>query len=111
MTGKEAKEAVLRCLDLADRKAEEEELATLGREELNVWIPEGTSGESLVADLAEVRRCLTEENALRMLDDLDIQGPEDGTGTVDEDMSAEECAQNVIQAFPRDAEAYLQTVG
>ena len=102
MTDQQYKATVANLLEKALTKAAAEELESLPREELNVWVPPMTNGESLVFDLISLRDYLTPEIAKGIADELEIEAP-DEMGALSEDMSAEEFATTLIDAIPMDA--------
>ena len=97
MTGKEAMALAMKVIDKALDKADEEELMDLGRSDLNVWIPEGLSGEDIVLDLYNLKQNLTPLAAERIVEELELE------------MSAEEYGTSILGAVPRRAGVYLRT--
>ncbi len=100
MNDNQYKPTISKAIDKALDKANAEQLEKQSREDLNVWIPHGTSGESLVFDLISIRDVLTEKLAAQMAENLEIELP-DEMGMLDEDQTAEEFAQMIITAVPR----------
>jgi len=102
MTDLQYKTTIAGLLEKALDKAAEEELENQSREELNVWVPPMTNGESLVFDLNTLKDYLTPDVARGIAENLEIEAP-DEMGTLGGDLSAEEFAQTIINAIPMDA--------
>ena len=101
MTDQQSRTTIANLLEKALNKASEEELENQPREELNVWVPPMTNGESLVFDLNTLKEYLTPEMAKGMIEALEIESP-DEMGTLGGDLSAEEFAKTIIDAIPMD---------
>ena len=86
----------LAILELAEAKADEEELDRQSREELNIYIPQGTSGADLRMDLSEIVENLTPEMAERITEEFPGA---DGT--------AEETTDAIISSLTREQWEYL----
>ena len=111
MTDRESLNKIKSLLDKALEKANSEELETLPREELNVWIPPMTNGESLVSDLCAIQQYLTPELAGQMAEALEMEDSGE-TGMLSDEMTSEEFAHVLINAVPeiQGSEMGLQTV-